>query len=608
MADRRLFNLAIKAMDGNPDQLAAIQEKGHCVLLAGPGSGKTRTLTTAMARALLDDVEEPRGIACITYNNECAIELESRLAKLGIEPTSQVFIGTVHSFALTQVIIPYARCVFKNFPKTLQIASKQQRDDAIISAYAKVINDQDNPFSRWSFAEEKRRKDLDRKSPDWYGKNPELARLIEAYEKELRRQNLIDFDDMSLIALRMVIGCEWIRESLKAKFPVLFIDEYQDLGTALHELVIQLCFKSGSRLFAVGDPDQSIYKFIGADPELFKALAERGDVKKITLPFNYRCGTNIIDASSAALGEERNYCAPDGAHKGDILFDAVNGDLEDQVNFIIKVLIPKLVSSGIPLEEIAVLYRDANDGNKLSDAANAASIPFIRADRNALVPRNNRLSRLIESAASWVTGGWKEGNPAFHRLTAEATSFVFSGTASTEEKFLIEDELVNFLHTTVDTRGSAHDWLLKFKTNLVTPWKKRARTLGDDWDIMDKMLSRTDSTPSNNDLSLNYFSGRMEQSGRLNLSTLHSAKGREFDIVILYGLNEDTFPSKRDKFKPEQLREVRRLFYVAVTRARKELHLVFKIKHYSPWVLEIYRRIVKQSKNIVQTHQRRDSL
>ena len=103
MSDRKLFMQALAEMGDNLEQLEAVQERGHCVVLAGPGSGKTKTLTTAMARCILDDVKEPRGVACITYNNECALELEARLSRLGVEPSDRVFVGTVHSFALTQV-------------------------------------------------------------------------------------------------------------------------------------------------------------------------------------------------------------------------------------------------------------------------------------------------------------------------------------------------------------------------------------------------------------------------------------------------------------------------------------------------------------------------
>ena len=103
MSDRAAYLRAASQLQRNLGQWAAYESRGHCVVLAGPGSGKTKTLTTKMARMLAEDVREPRGVACITYNNECARELEDRLAALGVEPGGRVFIGTVHSFSLTQV-------------------------------------------------------------------------------------------------------------------------------------------------------------------------------------------------------------------------------------------------------------------------------------------------------------------------------------------------------------------------------------------------------------------------------------------------------------------------------------------------------------------------
>jgi DNA helicase-2/ATP-dependent DNA helicase PcrA len=243
---------------GNAEQLRAATAQTHCVVLAGPGSGKTKTLTTAMARALLEDVLEPRGAACVTYNNECAIELEARLAALGVEPGRRVFVGTVHGFALAHVIRPYARCVTTDLPETFRVGTSAETRESVRTAYLKTINSGENPLDRWRFAAQKRRQNVDRNSPSWLGKNPELARFIEGYEADLRRRGLVDFDDMPLIAYRIIRENPWIRDSLMAQFPVLFVDEYQDLGHALHELVLQLCIGTGVRLFAVGDPDQSI--------------------------------------------------------------------------------------------------------------------------------------------------------------------------------------------------------------------------------------------------------------------------------------------------------------------------------------------------------------
>lgn len=599
MANRRLLSRVLEEMRSNPRQLEAVEEKGHCVVLAGPGSGKTKTLTAAMARCLLDDVSEPRGVACITYNNECAIELESRLRKLGVEPGDQVFVGTVHGFALTHLLIPYARCVWPKFPQTLRIATPTQKRAAVEKAYSQVFDRRGDPHAEWRKAEIKRRQDVDRKHPMWRGRSPDLARFIEAYEANLHREGMIDFDDMPLLAVRMASEHEWIRRSIWAKFPVLFVDEYQDLGYALHELVMLLCFKAGSRLFAVGDPDQSIYRFTGANPKLLQDLSSRFDVKTIELPINYRSATNIIEASKAALGEERIYQAPEGTAPGTIFFHPVEGGAAEEAEFVIGELVPR-ISEYTSVEEIAVLYRNADQGSELAARASSARIPVVRSDAQALVPRNMRLSRFAELCASWVTGGWKSGDPPFRRILREAVGLVYGGYSSRDEQDKIEGEVAYFLHSTLNESGSTHSWLVKFRDALVEPWQQRARTITEDWSIIDTMIARTDPLTGNEDLPLTHFAGRIGQQGRLNLSTLHSAKGREFDSVIIFGMDRDSLPGPRDR-GDEEFREARRLFYVGVTRARKELHLVFKRKRWSPWVGELYRRLHRAGADVSVT-------
>lgn len=593
MSNRRFVDAAIEELKKNPEQYAAVMERGNCVVLAGPGSGKTKTLTTAMARALLDDVEVPRGMACITYNNECALELEDRLEKLGVHSDDRTFIGTVHSFAISQVISPYVRCVLPELKPGFKVATLSERRAAIEAAHKKTIGGSESPHDRWRFAEQKRRRDVDRSRAEWKEQNPELARFIEAYEAELRTRNLIDFDDMPLLACRAIRENAWIKDAIQAKFPILFIDEYQDLGYALHELALMLCFGGGVRLFAVGDPDQSIYAFTGAEPKLLLGLTERAGVRAIRLRFNYRCGTKIIEASKAALGEERQYEAPEGSPEGEIQFLGIDGGLPQQADYVVDTLIPALTQKGIPAERIAVLYRNAEHGNHVAVAAQAKGIAFVRADNQALVKRNSRLCRFIEACAKWVVGGWKEANPQFRRLAADATQLIFGVGASAEERAQVELELVGFLTASIDKQHTTNSWLKDYREELVIPWRKRARASEDDWDVIDEMIKRTDPTAVNGDLPLAYFGGRIEGTGRLNLSTLHSSKGREFDAVILFGMNSGLIPTNRDMNNPASLREVRRLFYVGVTRARRELYLVFQKNFHSPLVKELYDRVNK---------------
>jgi DNA helicase-2/ATP-dependent DNA helicase PcrA len=588
ISDRALLQ-ALAELKGNPEQAAAVVEKGHCVVLAGPGSGKTKTLTTAMARALIQDIPDPRGVACITYNNDCAIELETRLARLGITPGDRAFIGTVHSFALSQVVAPYARCVSAGLPADFKVASKSQMKAAVETAYMNSIGGGGNPHDRWKFASEKRLREVDRLRPEWHGRNPELADFTEAYEAELRRQDLIDFDDMPLIAYRMIKENGWIRQALLARFPVLFVDEYQDLGHALHELVLLLCFEGGIRLFAVGDIDQSIYAFAGANPELLESLTRRPDVRTIRLRFNYRSGAKIIRASLGALGEERDYRGADGAPEGDLSFWHVPYGHDQQAEAVADTIIPKLVEQGLELGKIAVLYRTAKLGDKVAAALKEAGIAFVRTDANALVKRSSRLARFIEECARWVTGGWRDATPPFSRLLSQALTLVYGRHASEPEERELSTQLMVFLSASFGGGETTHAWLQRFSRELVSPWRAIARNSEQEWDVCDEMISSTDPT-RDLDIPLMHFAGRTEGSGRVNLSTLHSAKGREFDAVIMYGVNASDFPSARDQQSPAGLREARRLFYVGVTRPKKHLSLVYQEHHHSPWVLELYRR------------------
>ncbi|OLP56328.1 helicase [Rhizobium rhizosphaerae] len=580
---------AINELSTNPEQVAAVRETGHCVVLAGPGSGKTKTLTTAMARALSYDIIEPRGVACITYNNECAIELETRLARLGIESGDRAFIGTVHGFALSQVIAPYARCVPIGLPAEFQVATRAQTRAAVEAAYATAIGGSDDPHRRWNFASEKRRRDVDRSRPDWLGRNPELAVFIEAYENELRRQGLIDFDDMPLLAYRMIKEHDWIRDALHARFPVLFVDEYQDLGHALHELVLLLCFGGGIRLFAVGDSDQSIYGFTGANPELLDSLTQRCDVRTIRLRFNYRSGGKIVRASLGALGEERDYREAEGAPEGELTFWPVTLGLDVQAQAIADTVIPDLEKRGFALDEIAVLYRAAYLGDKIAEALKRAGTPFVRSDGNALVRRSSRLSRFIEDCARWVVGGWKSADPRYSRLLQQALKIVYGAQVRPDEEQLLSDQLIGFLQATINSSDTTHTWLQLFDSELIAHWRTIARNAEQEWEVCAEMIRNTDPV-ADLDIPLAHLAGRVEGTGRVNLSTLHSAKGREFDAVVMYGVNASDFPSQRDRQSTVALREARRLFYVGVTRPRRELALVYQEHHHSPWVKELFDR------------------
>lgn len=310
---------AAKEFIDNPGQLKAYDSTGNCVVLAGPGSGKTKTLTAKLARIIAEDIRVPRGIACITYSLECAAELERRLRQLGVEETEHVFIGTVHSFCFQQIILPFSNLCETGLPKNPRVAIESEKVRIFGETLARIISADEPPWRWRTRAECYPRTYLDKASSEFTDVDPQLAALTLQYETSLHAEGLIDFDDMVLSAVSMLERNGWLCRTIRARFPVLAVDEYQDLGVPLHRIVVQLCFNTGVRLFAVGDPDQSIYGFAGAQPELLRELTRREGVETVQLPFNYRAGQTLIDISQAVLREDRDYKSR-AANEGTIYF------------------------------------------------------------------------------------------------------------------------------------------------------------------------------------------------------------------------------------------------------------------------------------------------
>jgi DNA helicase-2/ATP-dependent DNA helicase PcrA len=591
LSDRALYLRAAEDLRPNEKQWQAYESTGHCVLLAGPGSGKTKTLTVKLARMLYEDVEEPRGIACITYNNECARELETRLNALGIEPSRRVFIGTVHSFSLTQILLPYAKASRLDLPEEFTVATQQQARGALEHAFAKAVGGNENP-QNWRLPMDRyRRQFTDRTRPEWKTTNPTLFKLADAYEAELRAIGLIDFDDMPLLAVRALAENEWLQKALVAKYPILAVDEYQDLGLALHRMVMGLCFTAGMRLFAVGDVDQSIYGFTGAYPELLRRLSERGDVETVRLGLNYRCGSRIVTASEYALGETRGYRAPEGAHEGTIYFHPCTGGYGGQAQHLIEKLIPEIQQRrpGLNLSEIAILYPAAFLGDEVANAALDQGYPIIRTDGNALYPRGSRLMRWLEQCAIWCCGGWRSGQPRVSRVISEGTRLFHEALSNDEYRLAFQRELIAVLWDTREETLSLHDWLVAVRTDIINPLVARARSLGDELATLNGFVTRLSPAGDVDDLPLGEFAGIGTGLNHLNLSTLHSAKGREFDAVILFGMEEGRIP--RNNASENEVREARRLFYVGFTRARHEIHLMFGKFNPSRFVTEVKERL-----------------
>lgn len=574
------------ALTRNPGQQTAYESTGHCVVVAGPGSGKTKTLTLKLARMLEEDVEAPRGIACITYNNECARELERRLYAIGLEQSRRLFIGTVHSFSLTQIILPHSQALGLGIPPDFKVATKKQQSAALEDAYLAVVGP--GIPAEWKDRMNRyRRSILDRTSKAWLETDPQIMALVERYEQELRGRGVIDFEDMPLLALRALQRHPWLKRALLAKFPVLAVDEYQDLGTALHNMVTELCFGAGVRLFAVGDPDQSIYGFNGSDPELFNQLSNRPDVERVPLTLNYRCGHDIVSASQLALGTPRGYQAPQDAPQGDIYFHNFNGTYESQAIRVFTEVLASVAERRKELDfsDIAVLYPAAWIGNAIADVAQQAGIAIMRSDTSSLFPRGSRLLTWIESCAIWCCRGWKTGEPRLTRLQKDAIAIFSEGLQNDEEELSFIRSIVDYLWNNRTPTARMHNWLAGFAAAVLSPMMASTPHLDDERELFGEVVDRI----KNESLTLEGFAGGGTARDRLNLTSLHSSKGREFEVVVMFGIDEGRLPRANPTEK--DLREARQLFYVGLTRAKSELHIVSSSRRSSRFVADLIKQL-----------------
>jgi len=519
---------------------------------------------------MAEDVQSPRGVACITFSNEAARELIRRLRQLGLEQSPRMFVGTVHSFCLLHLLLPFAQLAGLELPYPLKVATEAESENI----YQEVVARHGGigRSVRKLDIDRHRRVNLDRDDIAWT-QNEEMAGLAEEYEEELRNRGLIDFEDIVHYGQRLVNENDWVLKVIRAKFPVLAVDEYQDLGAALHRIVCRLTFDAGVRLIAVGDVDQSVYGFTGANSELLEELSKADDVEAIRLKINYRSGTGIIKVAQQALGKDRNYESSQPERQATVQTHKCDNGLQHQAEYAMEILVPAALAAkkGRQLGDIAVLYRNRNVGDVAATEAVKANYPFVRID-SAAPYRKVPLTSWVEDCAIWCAGGWKDSSPPLHDL--QGRWIAFHGGLSNKQA---RDEAARLTHFLWKHRGDgmALDFVEALRTKLLDELLAARPELADQTAHVKGMHKALNGgvLAGTSMAQLGRRDGAPEQ---LNLLTLHSAKGTEYDVVIILGLDEGEFPSPRwADNTPEKMEEARRLFYVGITRARDEVHLLY---------------------------------
>ncbi len=543
-------------------QLAAYKAVNNTVVIAGPGSGKTTVLTLKVMQLLAEVIYPPRGLACLTYSTEAVREFKSRLVKLGLEKRKNVFLGTVHSFCLSEIITPFAALYPQyKIPLPIRIISEAEKnrlfDSQNYEGTPKLI-DVDKERTR-------NIKGISRVAIESY--DIALKAAI-SFEELLIQNGYLDFISMVKKSVELVKNEPYVRKALEAKYPWIIVDEYQDLGKPLHELILTLLNLTRIKVFAVGDADQSIYDFQGAAPDYLVELSQRQDVSCIHLKNNYRSSQTIVDASEYVLKSSRGYIASGKLrdYHAKLEFIECPKGMDEQYERVIE-QISRFHTEGIPYHEIAVLVGNNKQVAELAQECSRQNIP-------AYIARQSfRLTDLIiwtQNCAKWVSD---KCSVSFDEICSTWKSFISQKRIISEDDyFLLKRTIFQTLTASKVCTDNLSEWLcyLDKEVGIVSAFTASER-YPDEIDNFNKLLETARSHDTQ--LTIKFLTRLGIPENQVVLTTRHSSKGLEFDVVILPGMEKDSFPSYYDN-TPRKLAEARRLCFVSVSRARKACILI----------------------------------
>lgn len=584
------LNEQVQKLLTNQRQSEAFSSSGHCVVQAGPGSGKTATLTLKIMKVLTENPSPFTGLACLTFNNEAVLEFKRRLRLLGMPTRPNIFLGTVHSFCLSAVIKPFIYLYRDNIPKEIKVAPSAVQNNLKEHVYSELGFSENISAFKTRF-DTYRRTVINRNHTEWKQKDEEIANAIELYEDLLHKQGFLDFDDLILFALELIENQPFVRKCLSARYQWFFVDEYQDLGYPLHRIVLSLLENTESKVFAVGDPDQSIYGFTGASPIYLEELSRREDIQTVQLNVNYRCGQKIIDSSETVLQPPtpRLYKSNRSSDEpGEITFILKRDGFESQIHNIVNNIFPKTKEAGYSLRNTAILYIDKNDGAVITQVLDTYGIEYSGSKDNRY--QRSKITRWIEDLAYWCVVSSENDTIRFQELYEGWRWLLLNtGSISNDNSELILNQM--FYRAVIELKNGNlpfTEWLLRLDESLqLQRHIAQLHTYPDEVEAYKSLQEACKSGCALVHCSVSEFAGFNVESNCVQLNTLHSSKGLEFDVVIIPGLEEGRMPSFGAS-NPESLKEARRTFYVALTRAR---HLVYLL--YSGWYTNRFGKVYR---------------
>jgi len=394
---------------------------------------------------------------------------------------------------------------------------------------------------------------------EWARAGGSVAHVSERFEQLLHDQGLIDFDDIVIRAVGLVEKHAFVRRALAARYPHLYVDEYQDLAPGVDRLVRALCFDytANAELFAVGDPFQSIYGWTGSRPELLGELSMRPGVKVVQLDINYRSGNEIIRISSQALGQEREIR---GLREGGTVSAHEVPEGFDHQLLAAAELIERYAQSGTSYDEIAVLCHSNAECLETADALRAAGLPvFVRDDAEY---RLTPVTLMVEALAAWAILPRGQSGHRLGELLRRWRVFVHNADVT----------LVRLLGKSRDLGERPASEFVDALERLGLQAALGNPSRADDAIEMAKMRQSLRGGKLAG-LTLGELAERARALGRVYVTTMSSSKGLEFDVVVMVGTEDGKLPFFNSK--GSALDEDRRKFYVSLTRARHAVHIFY---------------------------------
>lgn len=605
----------------NPEQLQAVTLPAqHALILAGAGSGKTRVLTTRIAWLIQSGQVDPAGILAVTFTNKAAKEMLARLGSMLPVSTRGMWIGTFHGLA-NRLLRAHHRDA--GLPQLFQILDSGDQL-AAIKRLLKTLNVDDEKFPPRDLQHfingQKEAGNRPHAVEAWDDYTRQRVHLFQEYEAQCQRESVVDFAELLLRSYELLERNEPLRRHYQRRFRHILVDEFQDTNRLQYrwlKLFADEGREGGAAMFCVGDDDQSIYRFRGAEVGNMRDFEREFRVNNvIRLEQNYRSHSNILDAANAIIRHNsnrlgKNLWTDQGAGEPIRVFEAYSDG--DEARWIVEE-IQSLVRDGALRSEIALLYRSNAQSRVLEHQLFSAGIPYrvyggLRFFERQEIKHALAYLRLIANAdddtsfarvVNFPTRGI--GARSLEVLTDAARVYNTSlyatvphltgkpGTSLAQFVRLVEDlrrdtaglplpELVDHVldlsglraHYKADKEGRERlenlDELINAAANFLAESQADAEVLAQPHALLADFLAHA---------SLEAGDHQADQGAdAVQLMTVHSAKGLEFNVVFVSGLEEGLFPHENSILETDGLEEERRLMYVAVTRARERLYLSF---------------------------------